>query len=122
MPVKIAPMATILFGVPEEAAMQDDQLPMMVMTNQEQMFGASALFYPEAMDQLAEKMGGNYFVLPSSVHEIIAIPNDGNSTAKDLEQMVHEVNATQVDPKEQLSERVYHYDAKERAFELCGKL
>ena len=119
MPMKFAPMATILFGVPEEVAMQDGQLPMMVMTNEEKMFGASALFYPEAMDQLAEKMGGNYFVLPSSVHEVIVIPNDGNSNVKDLEQMVHEVNSTQVDPKEQLSDRVYHYDAKEHTFELA---
>lgn len=119
MPVKIAPMATLLSGVPEEEAMLDGQLPMMVITNQELMFGASAMFYPEAMDQLAEKMGGDYFILPSSVHEIIAIPNDSNSNVQDLEQMVHEINSTQVEPKAQLSDRVYHYDARKRIFELA---
>ncbi len=120
MPVQIAPMATVLFGVPEEEAMQDGEMPLMVMTNQEKMFGASAMFYPGAMDQMAEKLGGNYFILPSSVHEILAMPNDGSQDVQDLEQMVQEINATQVEPRDQLSDRVYHYDARERTFELAS--
>ncbi|MDO4650013.1 MAG: DUF5688 family protein, partial [Eubacteriales bacterium] len=47
------------------------------------------------------------------------LPNDGNSNVHDLEQMVQEVNSTQVEAKDQLSDRVYHYDARERTFELA---
>ncbi len=120
MPVRMAPMATILFGVPEEEAMMDGQMPMMVITNEEKMFGASALFYPGAMDQMAEKLEGNFFILPSSVHEVIAIPNDGSQSVNELEQMVQEINASQVEPRDQLSDRVYHFDARERTFELAA--
>lgn len=42
-------------------------------------------------------------------------------TAKDLEAMVREVNATQVAPEEQLTDHVYHYDSKEHVFEMADK-
>lgn len=119
-PAKIAPMATILFGVPEEEALMDGQMPMMVLTNQAQVYGASAMFYPDQMDRLAEKLEGNYFILPSSVHEIIAIPDDGTMAVKDLEQMVTDINASQVELKDQLSDHVYHFDAREHTFERAS--
>ncbi|MDD5922538.1 MAG: DUF5688 family protein, partial [Eubacteriales bacterium] len=87
-------MATILFGVPEKEAMMDGQMPMMVLTNAEQVYGVSALFYPDQLGEMTDKLGGNFFILPSSVHEIIAIPDDGSMEVKDLEQMVMEINAS----------------------------
>ncbi len=120
LPAKFAPMATILFGVPEEQAMAEGEIPMMVLTNEKQVYGASALFYPEQFENMEEKLGGSYFVLPSSVHEIIAVPDDGSLEAKDLEEMVTEINASQVEPRDQLSDHVYHFDARERKFELAA--
>ena len=38
-----------------------------------------------------------------------------------LKEMVQDVNANEVDPKDRLSDNVYHYDAKERIFELAEK-
>lgn len=119
LPARFAPVATILFGVPEEEAMMDGQMPMMVLTNTEKVYGASALFYPDQLGEMTDKLGGNFFILPSSVHEIIAIPDDGSMEVKDLEQMVTEINASQVEPKDQLSDHVYHFDAWERKFELA---
>ena len=49
------------------------------------------------------------------------MPDDGVTSLRGLEDMVHEVNRTQVDPSEQLSDSVYHYDSKERIFELGSK-
>lgn len=120
LPAKFAPMATILFGVPEEQAMTEGEIPMMVLTNEKQVYGASALFYPEQLEKMTEKLEGSYFILPSSVHEIIAVPDDGSLEAKDLEEMVTEINASQVEPRDQLSDHVYHFDARERKFELAA--
>lgn len=97
--------------------MHADQVPLTVVTNEMKVNGAAALFYPDTMDQLAEKLGGNFFILPSSIHESLVLPDDGSQSIGDLKAMVMEVNATQVDPSEQLSDNVYHYDAQDRVFE-----
>lgn len=90
---------------------------MYVATCNQGMNGAGCIFYPEFMDQAAEKLGGDFFVLPSSVHEVILLPDKGTMTAKELESMVQEINATEVQPQDRLSDSVYHYDSKDRVFE-----
>ena len=62
--------------------------------------------------EIADKVG-DFYVLPSSVHETLIIPKDAGMELRDLEQMVQEVNQTQVAPQERLSDHVYEYDAKE---------
>lgn len=52
-------------------------------------------------------------MLPSLIHETLIIPKDAGMEFKELEQMVREVNQTQVAPGERLSDHVYKYDAKE---------
>lgn len=133
MPVKVENMADMMSEIfrndmlaegmsPQEAEamlemMHADQVPLTVVTNEMKVNGASALFYPEVMDQLAEKIGGNFFILPSSVHESLVLPDDGSQSIGDLKAMVMEVNATQVDPVDRLSDDVYHYDAQDKVFE-----
>ena len=83
--------------------------------------GAGVLAYQDFMEKAAERANGSFYILPSSIHELLIIPDTGKQDFKDLENMVREVNATTVDPKEQLSDNVYHYDAKDKIFELGEK-
>lgn len=112
-PLQMDSMQNILM-LPRDMDMADNK--MMVITNAEGMFGASAFFYPETMDKAAKDMGGNFLMLPSSVHEVILIP-DKDMDLKEISAMVKEINQTQVDPEDRLSNHVYHYDAKEKIFE-----
>ena len=79
--------------------------------------GAVATQIPEFMDQAAEKLGGNFFVLPSSIHECLFIKDDGEFQRAQLEEMVQSVNATEVSAADFLSDSVYHYDSEARVFE-----
>ena len=101
---------------PEHEDLEQD-LDQIVISNENKICGAAAFFYPGVMDQAAERMNGSYYVLPSSIHELILIPDDVSVNARELEQMVKEINRIAVDPKDRLSDHVYHYDAKERLFE-----
>lgn len=92
-------------------------MPLVVVTNEHTINGAAVLFYPELMDQLGEMLDGDYFILPSSVHEVLLLPDDGLHSAKELKELVSEVNATTVEPEDRLTNEVYHYDTKERVFE-----
>lgn len=83
--------------------------------------GAGVLAYRDFMDQAAERVGGDFFILPSSRHEILLVPDNGQMDLKALEAMVKEVNANEVAPEDKLTDSVYHYDSKEKIFELGEK-
>lgn len=91
--------------------------PMTIITNDRLVDGASAIFYPGVMDLVGERMKGDYFILPSSVHETLVVPDDGRVSLQELTDMVKEVNMTQVSPEDQLTNQVYHYDTAEHVFE-----
>lgn len=62
------------------------------------------------MEKVAELLGTNYYVLPSSIHELLILPDNGSMQLSELEAMVREVNATQVAPEDRLSDKVQYYD------------
>lgn len=122
MPVKIAPITAMIEDMlDEEDFLEIPQSPMYVVSNEAAIHGASALFYPGVFDRCSDIMNGNFFVIPSSIHETIIIPNDNSHDISDLKQMVKEVNDTQLLPSEKLSYNVYHYDHKDKVFELAEK-
>ena len=93
---------------------------MAVLTNRECINGAASLFYPGVMEKIGEQMQCSYFVLPSSVHETILLPDDGHFQLSDLEHMVRDINRSEVAPQDRLSDNVYRYDTKEKVFEIAS--
>ncbi len=83
--------------------------------------GAGCIAYQDFMDKASERAGGSFFILPSSIHEVLIIPDTGEFTLENLEKMVREVNATTVSPEDKLTDSVYHYDSKNKIFELGEK-
>lgn len=128
-PVEIKGMSEVLaelMGVEQAEMMgvgpvapEDEQ--MYVATVPDKVHGAGVLAYEEFMDKAAERAGGDFYILPSSIHEILIVPDNGEMDLKALEDMVKEVNATQVAPQDKLTDSVYHYDSKEKIFELGEK-
>ena len=100
-------------------APEDEQI--FVATVPDKIHGAGVLAYQDFMDQAAERAGGDFFILPSSIHEILIVPDNGKMGLMELEAMVREVNATQVAPADKLTDSVYHYDSKDKIFELGEK-
>ena len=110
-------------GMPDEMAeAMFEEMPvnqqMYVISNTTRVNGAAAMFYEDALSGLAEQMESDLFILPSSVHECIAVSTE-LGTPESLAEMVQEVNGTQVAEDEFLSDHVYRYDAKERTISLA---
>ncbi|MBR5897138.1 MAG: hypothetical protein IKZ39_05930 [Lachnospiraceae bacterium] len=128
-PVEIKGMSEVLaelMGVEEAEMMgigpvapEDEQ--MYVASVPDKVHGAGVLAYEEFMDKAAERAGGDFYILPSSIHEVLIVPDNGQMDFKSLEDMVKEVNATQVAPQDKLTDSVYHYDSKDKIFELGEK-
>ena len=112
--MNMAQVLASLMGIPEDEPME--QIPMWVLSNDTKQYGAAAMFLPSAMQEITEQLQTNkLYILPSSIHEVIVLnaeTPDTNGNTDELLQMVKEVNATTVSPKDKLSDHVYYYDGK----------
>lgn len=86
----------------------EDGLPMYVATNTNKTYGAGILLYDGLLDAVAENLG-SFYVLPSSVHELIIVPEKFGDLSE-MKQMVKEINAAEVPTEEILSDNCYCYD------------
>ena len=100
---------------PEEYGL-DSFLDCSVLTSQDGLFGASCILYPEAVKELAAAKGGNFFLLPSSIHEWLVIPDVGIYDG--LEDIVRFVNQNEVGEEEVLSDHVYYYDVQKQELSI----
>ena len=92
---------------------------LLIATVPSKMYGAGVIAYPDFCELASEAIGGDFYLLPSSIHEVIIMPDDGNgSNLSMLKDMVRTVNATEVPPQDVLSDSVYHYDSRNKIFEL----
>lgn len=103
LPPVLRPLSEVLEVVCPEA---DGSLHL--LTNESALFGAAVILYPGMQQEIAGKLGGAYFILPSSVHELILLPDSGED-AEDLLRIVVEINHTQVAEEEILTDAVYKY-------------
>jgi hypothetical protein len=86
--------------------------PMYVLTNREKMNGAICILYSQVLNDFAQAIGNDLFILPSSIHEVILVPAEPGITKEELERMVKEVNETQVEEEEVLSNQVYFFSRR----------
>lgn len=112
-------MAEMMGMEPEET--MPGEPTMLVATVEGSFMGASVIQYPGFMEQASEKIGGDFFVLPSSIHEVLLIPDEEKTDFHELASMVQSINESQVAPAERLSDNVYHYDKADKVFELAEK-
>lgn len=89
------------------------EVPMYVMTLRGRYFGAVCICFTAWLRSVAEKFGKNLFILPSSIHELILIPDVGREKPDFLKKMVREVNQEHVSREERLSDQVYYFDLSE---------
>lgn len=83
---------------------------MYILSNEMRNYGAAALLYPDRLRMAGEEIGENYYILPSSVHEVILVAESEAPEREELKEMVKEMNETQVEEEEVLSNQVYYYD------------
>ncbi len=95
---------------------------MYILSNGDKLNGASAILDSTAMEAISEKLGGDFIVLPSSIHEVIILPITEDMNRQALESMVQEVNAGQVAPEDRLSDNVYAYDSREHELVLAATM
>ena len=110
-------------GMPSEIAdMMIGEMPaeqtMWIISNDRGLNGAISMLYEDQLHTLAENLETDLYIMPSSVHEVIAVSTDMGDP-NELAQMVAEINMDQVSLDERLSNQVYHYDKDLRKLSLA---
>ena len=120
-PPELVDMTSALFSPKKDNLLERDEplAPeeiggMYVLTNKSGSLGAAAFFYPDVKEKTAELLGKDYYILPSSIHEVIIVPDSPDIKAKELCDMVKQANRSVVDEKDILSDNVYHYSKDDR--------
>lgn len=87
-----------------------EQENMYILTNHIRSCGASVILYPGRLQAIGDYFKENYFILPSSIHEVIILPESKALPKDEMECVIREVNETQVQAEEFLSNHAYYYD------------
>ena len=95
-------------------------VPMIVVTNNKKLNGAAAILFPDELQKIADKMGADLYILPSSVHEIILLSTDNTMTVDELKETVCFVNSNELRQEEVLSDNVYLFNRHNPSIEIVS--
>lgn len=98
-----------------------NSVPMYVLSNKARVQGAGCILYPDILKDFAAAIRSDFYILPSSIHEVILLPAQGDEDVEGLRRMVCEVNESQVEREEVLSDSVYYYNRKEAVLGIVEK-
>lgn len=91
---------------------KDKRDVMYVLTNPPRNYGAACMMYPHVLEMIGDMLREDFYILPSSVHEVIIVPDSRALDPEEMDEMVAEINETQVEPEEVLSDHAYFYHHK----------
>jgi len=95
-------------GMPEEVANSFfPDTPGMYILRNKGISGAASILDSEKMLEYKEMVGGDCYVLPSSIHEVIIVNKQSGMAPEDLANMVCDINVACVDETDRLSNNVY---------------
>lgn len=91
----------------------------LIVSNSYNFRGATAILNPSYLAKISEKVKGDFYVLPSSIHEVLVLPVAVNDNIDSLRSMVADVNANCVSENDYLSDSVYIYHAEEGTLSIA---
>jgi hypothetical protein len=109
---------TDMFPCILNAEIKTNQQKMYILSNHKGINGATCLLYENVLYEFAQLIQSDFYILPSSIHEIILVPYDKTISKETLADMVKDVNRTQVARDEVLSDRVYFFSRKNNAITM----
>lgn len=105
-------------GFGENVAPIEFDTKMFVVSNEHGFIGAAAMLDDEALHKVAEYFGDNLYILPSSIHEVLAVKAQ-EGQEEELAQMVKSINEAEVSLENRLSDNVYFYDRLKRELSMA---
>lgn len=120
--VKIETFVERIMGIsfPKKEGSASHDVDMYILTNHRRRFGAAEILDKKMLRMIADQVGNEFIVLPSTVHETIVLPSKEESEYGRLAHMVRAVNDTLVEAEERLSDHVYVYNREEEMLKIAA--
>lgn len=119
-PAAISPIQEILQEYVENGneseqllASSDADTFMYVLTNHNRVNGSTCMIYDSVLSDFARRTNSDFYILPSSIHEVLLISANYELNEESLLRMVHDANRSVVDNTDILSDCIYRYDMKQ---------
>lgn len=115
---KLTSLAEVIYNMAKENDIYEEECMLSkddmfyVLSNNYNVNGAAEILDDEIMKQATEILGEEFYVLPSSIHELLLVPMTDKIEPSFLRAMVCQVNESTVQPEEQLSDNVYIYSVE----------
>lgn len=97
---------------PEEKEKFNVSGQLYVLTNEQKNYGAAAMLYPSLLEKIGEEWQENFYILPSSIHEVLLVPESKSPDIRDMRMAVYSINRSDVVKEEWLSDSVYYYNCE----------
>lgn len=97
---------------------KEEGVPTYVLSTMNGYRGASVILADSMIEKLKRLIGDEFYILPSSIHEMLAVPFDESVSLENLRELVGSVNANELKPEDVLTDSVYIY--KGGKIEVCG--
>ena len=117
-PYQFLSMTEMIYSMTGSEEILRERIPLYVLTNRERYYGAVWMTDPAVLWEIGERLGQDYYVLPSSIHECMVVPAQIQPGEEILKEMVREINATQVEPEEVLEDTIYYYNREKEMIQL----
>lgn len=119
-PGMLMPMRDVLEEMLElhEDHRTEEEIPLNVLTNSKRSHGASCILYPGLLEKIAERNGKSFYIIPSSIHEVLILTETGAEEPAEMRDMIREVNREHVAAEEVLSDNLYYYDFSSKSVKI----
>lgn len=103
---------------PEIEVPQDDT--MFVLLDNRNIVGAALITIEEVREMIANQLNSDYYIIPSSVHEVIIVPTDKaiNGNTDYIKDIIKEVNTNVVSETDKLSDDLWYYNRATKRFDI----
>ena len=110
-PSRVLPVSSLLYETPENKGWQEDPA-IICITNTEGMYGATTLLYPGTLKNVSVLLNNNLYIIPSSIDEVIAVPDSVQITPDKMKEILKDVNRNLLRCDQRLSDHLYYYDRR----------
>lgn len=96
----------------------NDLNPALLLTNCDGFYGAVTLLNDKVLEDAYNRIGEDYYIIPSSVNELIAVPGTFVEDEEEVKQLIKRVNEEVVPNGQILSNSLYYYCHNEKQVSL----
>lgn len=115
---RLFPYDLMLMG--EMLSFDESKYPnMYVLTNKRRVNGATYMIYQNVLSDFADRVAENFYIIPSSIHELLLVPEGDMPDIDTMKQTISYVNEHAVSEMDYLSDSLYYYDRDKRIIKIC---